>query len=70
MSKFTIICFIAAGLITAANIVILIYNAKRHKNELAWYESIENRRRLKDYQKSECVINIASIERQPKRKRI
>ena len=51
MTKVTIICLIAAGLITAVAAVITAISVRNHKAAVAWAETIRQRRKLKDYQK-------------------
>ena len=51
MTKVTIVCLIAAGLITAVAVVTTVIAVKNHKATVAWYETIDRRRRLKEYQK-------------------
>lgn len=42
---------IAAGLITAIALVNTVITMRNHKATVAWYETIERRRKLKEYQK-------------------
>ncbi len=51
MTKVTIICLIAAGLITAVAAVITAISVRNHKAAVAWAETIRQRSKLKDYQK-------------------
>lgn len=52
MNYFTVGCFIAAGLITAVNVVVMIVNNKQRKALIAKYEAFEERQKLTDYQKN------------------
>ena len=47
----TVICFIAAGLITAVNVVIILISNKRAKAVIAWQEAQERRHRLEEFEK-------------------
>lgn len=51
MTKVTIVCLIAAGLITAVAVVTTVIAVRNHKAAVALYEAIYRRRKLKDYQK-------------------
>lgn len=42
---------IAAGLITAVAVVTTVKAVRNYNATVAWYETIERRRKLKDYQK-------------------
>ena len=45
------IYLIAAGLITAVAVVTTVVAVKNHRATVAWYRTIEDMRKLKDYQK-------------------
>jgi len=47
----SIICVIAAGLITSVALVTTVKAVRNYNATVAWYETIERRRKLKDYQK-------------------
>lgn len=51
MTEVTIVCLIAAGLITAVAVVTTVIAVRNHKATVAWYEFIEERRKLEEYQK-------------------
>ena len=51
MTKVTIVCLIAAGLITASNGILLYITEKRRKKVKAEFEANMERIRLKEYQK-------------------
>lgn len=51
MTKVTIVCLIAAGLITASNGILLYITEKRRKEVKAEFEANMERLRLKEYQK-------------------
>ena len=51
MTKVTIVCLIAAGLITASNGILLYITGKRRKEVKAEFEANMERLRLKAYQK-------------------
>lgn len=42
---------IAAGLITAVGVVTTVKAVRNYNATVAWYETIERRRKLKEYQK-------------------
>ena len=46
-----LILTIAAGLITAVTVVTTVIAVKNHRATVAWSETIEERRKLKEYQK-------------------
>lgn len=47
----SVIMLIAAGLITAVNVVIFLMNNKREKAAIAWQEAQERRHRLEEFEK-------------------
>lgn len=47
----SVIMLIAAGLITAVNVVIILTSIKRTKAVMAWYEAQERRLSLKVFEK-------------------
>ena len=49
--KTAVIMLIAAGIITACNVVIILMNTKRIKAVQAWYEAQERRLNLKIFEK-------------------
>ena len=51
MTKVTIVCLIAAGLITASNGILLYIAGKRRKQVKAEFEANMERIRLNEYQK-------------------
>ena len=51
MTKVTIVCLIAAGLITASNGIMLYITGKRRKEVKAEFEANMKRLRLREYQK-------------------
>lgn len=51
MTKVTIVCLIAAGLITASNGILLYIAGKRRKQVKAEFEANMERLRLREYQK-------------------
>lgn len=51
MTKVTIVCLIAAGLITASNGILLYITEKGRKKVKAEFEANMQRLRLKEYQK-------------------
>lgn len=51
MTKVTIVCYIAAGLITASNGIMLYIAGKRRKQVRAEFEAYMEQIRLKGYQK-------------------
>ena len=51
MSKLSIICLIAAAVITAINLGCTIVNIRRRKAMIAWGKTIEDMRKLTEYQK-------------------
>ena len=51
MTEVTIVCLIAEGLITAVAVVTTVIAVRNRKTVAAWYEAIEERRKLKEYQK-------------------
>lgn len=51
MTKVTIVCLIAAGLITSIALVTTVKAVRNYKATVAWYEAIDRRHRLREYQK-------------------
>lgn len=51
MTKVTIVCLIAAGLFTAVAVITTVTAVRNYKATVAWYETIDRRRKLKEYQK-------------------
>lgn len=47
----TVICLIAGGVITAANVVIILISNKRAKAVIAWQEAQERRHKLEEFEK-------------------
>ena len=47
----SIICVIAAGIITAVAVATTVTAVRNYKATVAWYKTIERQRGLKEYQK-------------------
>jgi len=47
----TVICLIAGGVITAANVVIILISNKRTKAFIAWYEAQARQHSLEEFEK-------------------
>lgn len=66
MTKVTIVCLIAAGLITAVAVVTTVKAVRNYNATVAWYETIERRRKLKEYQKRRMCNNFCKFKESAK----
>lgn len=66
MTKVTIVCLIAAGLITAVAVVTTVKAVRNYNATVALHETIERRRKLKEYQKRRMCNNFCKFKESAK----